>query len=68
MKTVTPFDLATALDLTHRYDNRGPRTHQARQRVAHALDIGAKVTPVLHKHYRWLMYVASPQSRRNVIP
>lgn len=31
---------ATALDLTHAHDNRGPKTYLARQRVATALDSG----------------------------
>ncbi len=48
-------EAAAALDLTHAIGERGPRTYNARQRVAAALDAGR--VP-LKKDIEWLLNVA----------
>lgn len=50
-----------ALDLTHAVGERGPRTFNARQRVATALDGADKLTVA---DVRWLERVAAAQSAR----
>lgn len=47
---------ATALDLTLRHDDRGPRTRLARRRVAEALDLGRRP---LAGDVEWLERVAA---------
>lgn len=50
---------AAALDATHRVGERGPKTFQARQRIAAALDAGRRP---LVKDIRWLEQVAQKKA------
>ena len=52
---------ARLLDETLAYDGRGPRTFQARQRVAEALDLKRK--PYV-KDLRWLQHVVDEEENR----
>lgn len=50
---------AAALDATHDYDGRGPRTFQARRRVAEWLDTGRGRRTSIAMDVAWLMSVAA---------
>ncbi len=59
MKAILSRELAAkSLDLTHAIDDRGPKTYQARQRVAKWLDCGGKVTTALRLDVARLLNLA----------
>lgn len=59
MKTTLKRDLAAkALDLTHRIGERGPKTFNARRRVAEWLDMGGAAPRGLRRDVAWLLQVA----------
>lgn len=53
---------ARALDLTHRFADRGPRTHFARERLAERLDTNK---PILKKDVLWLEHVIAEENDRS---
>lgn len=50
---------AKSLDLTHRHDNRGPRTYLSRLHIAEALDIGKRPSTI---DVEWLEYVIAVEN------